>query len=176
MTSRRYEYKVLELREKLLGGKMSGDKLERILNEHAGEGWQLKAITSAEVKFGVSRAWDPEIGIGSPYLKQVIDAPEDYEGPYRTGDLPTIETPDAQTIVFHLKKPFPEFDAVVSQVNATPFPEGSGAGDELRAALDATSELFWQFSDDVEHTWFSHTSPAHTLAIPAWVDEELEVR
>jgi hypothetical protein len=50
MTSRRYEYKVLELREKLLGGKMSGDKLERILNEQADEGWQLKAITSAEVK------------------------------------------------------------------------------------------------------------------------------
>ena len=50
MTSRRYEYKVLELREKLLGGKMSGDKLERILNEQAEGGWQLKAITSAEVK------------------------------------------------------------------------------------------------------------------------------
>ena len=50
MTSRRYEYKVLELREKLLGGKMSGDKLERILNEQAEEGWQVKAITSAEVK------------------------------------------------------------------------------------------------------------------------------
>jgi hypothetical protein len=50
MTSRRYEYKVLELREKLLGGKMSGDKLERILNDHADQGWQLKAITSAEVK------------------------------------------------------------------------------------------------------------------------------
>ncbi len=50
MTTRRYEYKVLELREKLLGGKMSGDKLERILNDHAEQGWQLKAITSAEVK------------------------------------------------------------------------------------------------------------------------------
>jgi hypothetical protein len=46
----RYEYKVLELREKLFGGKMSGDKLERILNEHAGRGWRLKAITSADVK------------------------------------------------------------------------------------------------------------------------------
>jgi len=45
-----YEYKVLELREKMLGGKMSGDKLEQTLNEHAGEGWRLKAITSAEVK------------------------------------------------------------------------------------------------------------------------------
>jgi hypothetical protein len=46
----RYEYKVLELREKLFGGKMSGDKLERILNEHARQGWRLKAITSADVK------------------------------------------------------------------------------------------------------------------------------
>lgn len=46
----RFEYKVVELREKLLGGKMSGAKLERLLNEHAAEGWQLKAITAAEVK------------------------------------------------------------------------------------------------------------------------------
>jgi Domain of unknown function (DUF4177) len=46
----RVEYMVLELREKLLGGKMSGEKLERILNEHAAQGWRLKTITSAEVK------------------------------------------------------------------------------------------------------------------------------
>ncbi len=46
----RYEYKVVELREGLMGGKMSGSKLEKILNDHAGEGWQLKAITSVEVK------------------------------------------------------------------------------------------------------------------------------
>jgi predicted ABC-type sugar transport system permease subunit len=46
----RYVYKVVELREGLMGGKMSGDKLEKILNEHAGDGWQLKAITSVEVK------------------------------------------------------------------------------------------------------------------------------
>jgi len=50
MTNRRYEYKVLELREKMIGGKMSGEKLERILNEHADQGWQLRAITSTEVK------------------------------------------------------------------------------------------------------------------------------
>lgn len=88
-------------------------------------------ITSAEVKFGVSRAWDPEIGIGSPYAKQVIDAPKDYEGPYKSGDLPTIETPDDTTIVFHLKAPFPDFPAVASQPNFAPFPVGSGAGDEF---------------------------------------------
>jgi uncharacterized protein DUF4177 len=46
----RYEYKVEELREGMLGGKMSGDKLENVLNDRAREGWQLKAITAVEVK------------------------------------------------------------------------------------------------------------------------------
>jgi Domain of unknown function (DUF4177) len=46
----RYEYLVVELREGMIGGKMSGDKLEKVLNEHAGQGWQLRAITATEVK------------------------------------------------------------------------------------------------------------------------------
>jgi hypothetical protein len=45
-----FEYKVVEIREKLLGGKLSGDKLEKILNEHARQGWQLRTITSADIK------------------------------------------------------------------------------------------------------------------------------
>jgi uncharacterized protein DUF4177 len=45
-----YEYRVVEIREGLVGGTMSGDKLERMLNEHGREGWQLKSITSTEVK------------------------------------------------------------------------------------------------------------------------------
>ncbi|GAB4004218.1 hypothetical protein GCM10029992_48490 [Glycomyces albus] len=88
-------------------------------------------ITSAEVAFGISRAWDPEIGIGSPYLKKTIEAPEDYQGPYLSGEHPGIETPDEKTVVFHLKEPFPEFDNVLAQPNAVPFPVGSGAGDEF---------------------------------------------
>jgi uncharacterized protein DUF4177 len=45
-----YAYKVAEVREKMLGGKMSGEKLESLLNEHASQGWRLVAITSTEVK------------------------------------------------------------------------------------------------------------------------------
>jgi len=45
-----YEYRVIEIREGLVGGKMSGDKLQRLLNDNAKGGWQLKAITSVEVK------------------------------------------------------------------------------------------------------------------------------
>lgn len=50
MATARYEYKVVQMRESLMGGKMSGDKLQEALNEHAREGWQLKAITAVEVK------------------------------------------------------------------------------------------------------------------------------
>jgi hypothetical protein len=45
-----FEYKVVELREGMVGGKMSGDKLEKVLNEHGRHGWQLKSVTAAEVK------------------------------------------------------------------------------------------------------------------------------
>jgi len=34
----RYTYKVVEVREKLVGGKMSGGKLEKLLNDHAEDG------------------------------------------------------------------------------------------------------------------------------------------
>jgi hypothetical protein len=45
-----YTYKVVEIREKMLGGKMSGAKLQDVLNEQAAQGWRLKAVTSTEVK------------------------------------------------------------------------------------------------------------------------------
>ncbi len=46
----RYEYKVVEVRESLVGDKVSGGKLEKLLNDQASQGWQLRTITSAQVK------------------------------------------------------------------------------------------------------------------------------
>lgn len=45
-----YRYKVVEIREKMIGGKMSGEKLEKLLNEYGAQGWQLKSITAADIK------------------------------------------------------------------------------------------------------------------------------
>lgn len=45
-----YVYRVVEVREKMIGGRMSGEKLQDLLNEHARQGWRLKAITSTDVK------------------------------------------------------------------------------------------------------------------------------
>jgi hypothetical protein len=46
----RVEYRVLELRENRIGGALSGEKLEEILNDEARQGWRLKSITHADVK------------------------------------------------------------------------------------------------------------------------------
>lgn len=48
--TQRFEYKVVQLREGMLGGKMSDGKLEKVLNEQAAVGWQLRTITAADVK------------------------------------------------------------------------------------------------------------------------------
>ena len=45
-----YQYQVVEVREKMIGGKISGEKVEKLLNEYGAQGWQLRAITSVEVK------------------------------------------------------------------------------------------------------------------------------
>lgn len=46
----RYEYKVIAVREGLIGDKVSTGKLEKALNEQARDGWQVKAVTAADVK------------------------------------------------------------------------------------------------------------------------------
>lgn len=46
----RYHYMVVEVREKMIGGKMSGPKLQELLNTHAQQGWQMKTMTAVDVK------------------------------------------------------------------------------------------------------------------------------
>lgn len=45
-----YHYKVVEVRSKIIGEKMSGQELERTLNHFGAQGWRLKSITAADVR------------------------------------------------------------------------------------------------------------------------------
>lgn len=45
-----YEYKCVELRSKMFGGALSGEKLEKILNEQARQGWRFKTMSAVDVK------------------------------------------------------------------------------------------------------------------------------
>jgi hypothetical protein len=46
----RYEYLVISIREGLIGGAIKPAKVQDALNEHARQGWQLKSLTTADVK------------------------------------------------------------------------------------------------------------------------------
>ena len=46
----RYEYLVEQIREGLMGGKMSAGKVQDVLNDKARDGWQLKSLTAVEVR------------------------------------------------------------------------------------------------------------------------------
>ncbi len=49
---------------------------------------------------------------------------------------------------------------------------GDGAG--LRQLLEDALQLFWQLSDDISATWFSHLSKERAVSPPHWVNEDLE--
>jgi len=49
-------YKVVTMKDRFFSGKFDPEKLETMLNSYAGEGWQLKAVTTAEIPgFGNKR-------------------------------------------------------------------------------------------------------------------------
>lgn len=72
------------------------------------------AVTSKHVKYGIERAYDAEITDGPTFIPAWLsgdDYRKEYTGPSGGESLPdsVIETPDDQTIVFHLKEPQADF-------------------------------------------------------------------
>ena len=83
-------------------------------------------ITSADIKYGVERTFAQDVYTQAP---QELNAALDdggYKGPYKdpSAVLKAVETPDARTVIFHLKKPFAEFPALASRSNTAPVPKG----------------------------------------------------
>jgi hypothetical protein len=48
--AQRFEYRAETIRSKLIGDKMDGSEVEKLLNARAREGWRLRSLTETEVK------------------------------------------------------------------------------------------------------------------------------
>lgn len=83
-------------------------------------------ITSAEIKYGIERSFDPAFAGGLGYHKTLLEGGTSYSGPFKSGDLASIETPDAKTIVFHLARPYGDWPWIVSMPAFAPVPKGKG--------------------------------------------------
>jgi peptide/nickel transport system substrate-binding protein len=84
-------------------------------------------ITSADIKYGVERSFATELSGGLGYHKTLLEGGEKYQGPYTGGELASIETPDASTIVFHLNTSYGDWPWIVSMPAFSPVPKSADA-------------------------------------------------
>lgn len=85
-------------------------------------------ITSKDIKWGVERAFAPELPGGIPYLRDWLEGGLDYKGPYKGKELDSIQTPDDKTIVFKLRKPEGDFPYVATATQFAPVPKAKDDG------------------------------------------------
>ncbi|WIX98896.1 ABC transporter substrate-binding protein [Amycolatopsis mongoliensis] len=85
-------------------------------------------IKSEDVKWGLERSFAPAFSGGLAYHKDLLSPGLAYKGPFDGGkELDTIQTPDAKTIVFHLARPYGDWNWVASTPAFSPVPKGKGA-------------------------------------------------
>ncbi|MEY9873476.1 peptide/nickel transport system substrate-binding protein [Streptacidiphilus sp. MAP12-33] len=93
-------------------------------------------ITAQDVKYGIERTFQAELSGGPQYLQTWLTGTSDfakvYPGPWGGKDLPAIETPDAKTIVFHLKSPHADFPFAAAMQSYSPVPKAK----DTHAAFD----------------------------------------
>jgi len=91
------------------------------------------AVTSKDVKYAVARQLDKDVLPNGPtYFNDQLDL-GDYKSPYVDKDLTmanlkAIETPDDNTIVFHLKQSFSAFDYFAALPATIPVPAAKDTG------------------------------------------------
>lgn len=85
-------------------------------------------ITAADFKYGLERAMDPALRIGSDFHIEYLEGAKDYQGVYKDPEgLDSIEVVDEKTITFHLNRPVAYFPVVALSPPFTPFPKGKVA-------------------------------------------------
>src|SRR5260370_19342177 len=92
-------------------------------------------VTSADVKYAVERTFDRSLFPLGPSYFTLLLAPQKpaYPGPYKDRSknimgLQAVQTPNATTIVFHLAKPFADFNYVTAIPQTAPVPPNKDTG------------------------------------------------
>src|SRR5215831_7070610 len=92
-------------------------------------------VTSADVKYAVERTFDRSLfPLGPSYYPLLLAGnAKTYPGPYKDRPknlmgLTAVDTPNPTTVVFHLAKPFADFDYVAAIPQSAPVPPGKDTG------------------------------------------------
>jgi peptide/nickel transport system substrate-binding protein len=107
------------------------------------------AVTSKDVKYAVERSLDKSTFPNGPtYLNDLLDL-HGYTSPYHDPDpnrlgLNAIGTPDDQTIVFHLRRPFGGFDYLAQLPATIPVPRAKDTGARYKEHVVSTGPYEFQ--------------------------------
>jgi peptide/nickel transport system substrate-binding protein len=128
-------------------------------------------VTSQDVKYAVERTYAKDVLPNGPsYFKLLLTDPN-YPGPYKDKTpgkmgLTSITTPDASTIVFHLAKPFSDFDYVAALPQTIPVPPSKDKGANYQLHPISTGPyMFQSYQPDKQYTlvknpnWNAATDP-----------------
>jgi peptide/nickel transport system substrate-binding protein len=92
-------------------------------------------VTSSDVKYAVERTFDRTVLPLGPAYFPLLLAPQKpaYPGPFKNRSknlmgLNAVQTPNPTTIVFHLAKPFADFNYVAAIPQTAPVPPGKDTG------------------------------------------------
>ncbi len=111
-------------------GKHNADFTEWTYTLKKGLKWENgKPITPQDVKYGVERMFATDVINGGPtsYFLATIQHPDDYAGPYKSGDLDTITTTD-DSVTFKLSSSYGDFDYLMAMAAAAPVPYKTEGG------------------------------------------------
>jgi peptide/nickel transport system substrate-binding protein len=108
-------------------------------------------VTSQDVKYAVERTFDRGLfPLGPNYFSGLLGGnAAKYPGPYKDKakdkmGLTAIDTPDATTIVFHLAKPFADFDYVAAIPQTAPVPPSKDTGANYQLHPVSTGPYMFQ--------------------------------
>jgi peptide/nickel transport system substrate-binding protein len=143
-------------------------------------------VTSKDVKYAVERSLDKTTFPNGPtYFNDLLDV-QGYTSPYNDPSpdklgLTAIETPDDQTIIFHLVAPFSGFDYLAMLPATIPVPQAKDTGTKYKEHVISTgpykfetNELGRSFTLVRNDQWDPATDP-NRKALPDKIEVSLNV-
>ena len=139
-----------------------------------------QAITSYDIKYGIERSFSSELAGGPPYLRDWLIGGSTYQGPYGANpDLASIVTPNADTIVFHLRKSEGDFPYLAAETQFAPVPKSADTGKNYNAdpvsSGPYTIQNFTKGKDLilVRNKYWSKSTDSQRLACPDTINISL---
>jgi peptide/nickel transport system substrate-binding protein len=145
-------------------------------------------VTSTDVKYAVARSLDKDVLVNGPtYFNDFLDL-KGYKGPYKDHDktmknFTAVETPDKQTIVFHLIKPFSGFNYLAMLPATAPVPPDKDNGTKYKEHVISTGPYMFKTNELekrftlVRNKYYDPKSDPDTgrKALPDEIDVDLNV-